>query len=793
MGTPTIPNIRLVPLAEDSQLTVWWEPPSSGTPLSYRLTLNPGNVIVTGIPGTWQEYPFTSLVNGTEYTITIDATNNGSTYGPAATFFPATPGGAPLTAPQNAFATPAGSNAISIVWSPPSILPNSPIDSYIISGQSDDPNVPTISYTQVASGGTSALITGVNITAAYRFTIQAVNDVGVSPAVSTNSVCLTQSYGIPDWAVPSFANIRAGGNNFRNIFNCITSDTQNNIYVAGQCWNSTLNLFNYYSTLGNGTISTTSAGVFVSTATATANVPFMYIAKYTSSGNVAWFAPILPAGTNIVQISGLITDTNNNLYITHGVAGGFTFTYFNAQVPGLSGRISTGTVYGRLSVPNAGVDTALAKYNSDGVVQWVTLNGSGLELQLSQQRNSLVADSQNNVYSLIYSSNFTSTLFNSAAGVTGGVIQHSTVARLLGDADTTWANQNILTKYDTNGQFQWATKSPCYYQANAFILAIDSNDNVFMGANLSTPSTVVFNYAGISSGVISTSIYGRMLKDSTQVGLDGLVIKYNSNGQAQWVVQQTTSSLNTSVPPRTIATDIYGNLYTMNATPNSSTTPIGFNSFQRVTDDLYISTISSTSAIPPNLFYIAKYDSNGQIVKCAGQSQSGTATLGNSGTLMTDYIGNVYSITNDSSSLIAGASVIIRDFDTKNNNNNIYIEEWGRIAMPFTQPCMILRKMNNNLETQYVMTFSNLPYFSTTFITASNMCIDRNNYVYIAGTAAVSSLTGVTVQSSIPLPQWTGVAGGPYSFATPTLNPASVSISSIITSTTTYSFLIKYK
>jgi hypothetical protein len=793
MGTPTIPNIRLVPLAEDSQITVWWEPPSSGTPLSYRLTLNPGNVIVTGVPGTQQEYTFGSLVNGTEYTVTIDATNDGSTYGPAATFSPSTPGGAPLAPPQNAFATPVGSNAISIVWSPPSVLHNSPIDSYILSGQSDDPNVPTISYTQPASGGTSALITGVNPTAVYRFTIQAVNDVGFSPGVSTNSVSLTQSYGIPDWAVPSFANINAGGNNFRNIFNCITSDTQNNIYVAGQCYGSTLNLFNYYSTLGNGTISTTTAGVFVSTGLTFTTAPFTYIVKYTSSGNVVWFAPILPNANNGTRASGLITDNNNNVYISHEInfGGGNSWTYFNAQVPGLSGRISTGTVYGRLFQSNTtSFDTVLAKYNSDGAVQWITLTG-GLETQGAQQRNSLVSDSQNNVYSLIYSSNFTSTIFNNAAGVTGGVIRHSTVARLVGESNTTWANQTILMKYDTNGQFQWATKSPCYFAANVMALAIDSNDNLFMGANLSTPSTVVFNYAGISSGVVSTSIFGRMLKDSTQIGLDGLVIKYNSNGQAQWVVQQNVSTLNISIAPRTITTDIYGNLYTLAATSNASQTNISVNSFQRVTNDLYISTVSSAS-ITLSLFHIIKYDSNGQFVTCAGQTNTGATTLNQSGTLLTDYMGNVYNVSNDSTTT-GNSATIMRDYESKDSNNKVNYKEWGGGSVVTIPIYTTIRKMNNNLETQYAFSFSNFPYFSTTVLTTSNICIDRNNYLYFAGVAAVSSLTGVTVQSSIPLPQWNGVAGGPYSFRSATNTPATVSISSIITSTTTYSVLIKYK
>jgi hypothetical protein len=796
MGTPTIPNILYVPLAEENQISIWWSPPSSGTPLSYRITLNPGAVIQS-IPGTWQEYTFSGLVAGTEYTATIAATNDGSTYGPVATFFPVTPDGVPLAPPQNASAIPSGSNAIFITWSPPAVLPASPIDAYVITGTSTSPNVSTITYTQPASGGTSALIQNVTPGVTYTFTIQAVNDVGFSPLASTNSVLVsaTESYGIPDWAVPTFANIRAGGNNFRNIYDCITCDTQNNIYIAGRCFGSTLNLFNYYSTLGNGTISTTTAGVFVSTGLVASSAPFTYILKYTSSGSVAWFAPILPNANNGTRSSGLITDNNNNVYIQHEVnfGGGNSWRYFNAQVPGLSGRISTGTVYGTLFQSNTtSFDSVLAKYNSDGVVQWITLVG-GNETQASQQRNSLVADSQNNIYSLIYSSNFTSTIFNSAAGVTaGGVIQQSTVARLVGELDTTWANQNILAKYDTDGQFQWATKSPCYFQATQQTLAIDSNDNVFMGSYLSTPSTVVFNYAGISSGVISTSIFGRML-GIQQPGSDGLVIKYNSNGQAQWVTHQSASTSQTTIATRTLATDIYGNVFSSHVGGLAMiTTPLIYYSFQRVTDDLYISTVSS-AVIVGNRFNIAKYNSSGQFVTCAAQHGL-VVTFGstNAPNLMTDYNGNVYYVTSDTG--IGGSSAYVhRDFLSIDSNTKIVTTKDYTQVPIYSLTTTTLRKMNNNLETQYSIQLSNQPTTMSTIIATSNICIDRNNYIYIAASATVSSLLNTAIQSSIPLPQWNGAAGGPYSWPTTTTSPATVSISSIITSTSAYSVLVKYK
>jgi hypothetical protein len=787
MGTPTIPNIRVDSLVEDSQVTVWWAPPSTGFPLSYRLTLNPGSLVYS-VPGTWQQYLFRGLTNGTQYIVTIQATNDGSTYGPIATFNPFVPDGVPTIPPQNATALPVGSNGIQITWSPPAIAPLSPIRCYLLTGQSADPSVSTLTYTQPASGGTSVVIPNVNTSAIYTFTIRAVNDVGISPATTTNPVAFTQSYGIPDWAVSNFANINAGGNNFRNFHCGIACDTQNNIYIVGQCSHSTLNLFNYHSTLGNGTISTTRAGIFISTGLVYTTAFFTYVVKYTSSGQVAWFAPILNGGNNSARPSGICTDRGNNVYISYEIAGGLQYRLYNAQVPGTSGFISTGTEYGRFSPPS--IDVALVKYNSNGIIQWATLNGGGIDSQFSEQRNSIVTDSQCNVYSLFYSSNFSSTLLYSATGVINGIIQLSTVARFMGDADPILAHQSIFTKHDSNGQFQWAIESPLYYQANHFTLAIDSNDNIFLPTNLSSPSTVVYSYAGISSGIISTSIFGRLLKGSNQFGLDGLVIKYNSNGQAQWVVQQNTSTVNTSVPPRTIATDIYGNLYTLNTTPNSTSIFMTYNSFLRVTNDLYISTVSSAS-VTGNYFYIGKYDSNGQFVTCAAQSIGSGVSLNNSGTLMTDYLGNVYSITNDSTN--AGFGYIMRDYYNKDSNNNVNFKEWGGISMTSFGLCTTLRKMNNNLETQYGISFSNLPYLSTTFITTSNMCIDRNNYVYIAGTAQVSSLIDVPVQSSLPLPLWNGVPGGPYSVRTNTNNPGTVSISSIITSTTTYSFLMKYK
>ena len=255
-------------------------------------------------------------------------------------------------------------------------------------------------------------------------------------------------------------------------------------------------------------------------------------------------------------------------------------------------------------------------------------------------------------------------------------------------------------------------------------------------------------------------------------------------------MQQSVPALSASIPPRIIATDIYGNLFSLHSGGAAVVAAsLRFNSFQRVTNDLYISTVSS-AIVTNNNIYVAKYNSSGQFITCAGQLATVSFSGGQNQSMMTDYNGNVYYATNDSAT---GTFYTLRDFmSTISITNNVTFKDYMQTPI-YSLFTTTLRKMNNNLETQYVVQLSNQPTTASTIISASNICIDRNNYIYIAGTATVSSLLSTPIQSSIPLPQWSGVAGGPYSWPTITTSPATVSISSIITSTTTYSFLIKYK
>ena len=132
----------------------------------------------------------TGLTNGVLYTTTLEATNDsGSTYGPAASFRPFEPGNGVPGEPASASAVSGPDYTTAVVsWTPPSPLPNSTIFWYTIVSSSSNPSDPVIKRTGNGVTQTSLLITGLNATSTYTFSVRAVNCPGYGPAVVTNSV-----------------------------------------------------------------------------------------------------------------------------------------------------------------------------------------------------------------------------------------------------------------------------------------------------------------------------------------------------------------------------------------------------------------------------------------------------------------------------------------------------------------------------------------------------------------------------------------------------------------------------
>jgi hypothetical protein len=193
MSTPSAPIISYAPRSSDQRLEYQWSAPideGSSAITGYRLTLDDGTTPIVNTYGAGARYAsVTGLTNGTLYTATIEATNDGSSYGPVASFRSFEPGSAAPGEPASVSAVAGPDYTTAIVsWTAPSSLPDSTIFWYVIISQSSNPADPVIKRTANGLTQTSLYITGLNSASTYTFSVQAVNCPGYSPAVITNSV-----------------------------------------------------------------------------------------------------------------------------------------------------------------------------------------------------------------------------------------------------------------------------------------------------------------------------------------------------------------------------------------------------------------------------------------------------------------------------------------------------------------------------------------------------------------------------------------------------------------------------
>jgi hypothetical protein len=205
--------------------------------------------------------------------------------------------------------------------------------------------------------------------------------------------------------------------------------------------------------------------------------PDTFLVKYDPAGNVLWAKR--GGGTQGDTIYRLAVDSTDSCYVTGFIQGSPTF--------------------GNIKLTSAGgFDAYAAKYDSSGNVLWATsLGGSGVE-----QGFGLALDSSNNCYVTGY--------FTSANSVFGSQTIHS--------AGT---NDIFLAKLSPNGTVLWARSAGGTGNDRGFTVAVDSQGSPYVGGFFSGTA----NFGGIS------------LNSSGNEDL--CVIKYDANGNVQWVVPAT--------------------------------------------------------------------------------------------------------------------------------------------------------------------------------------------------------------------------------------------------------------
>ncbi len=263
----------------------------------------------------------------------------------------------------------------------------------------------------------------------------------------------------------------------------VSVDAVGNIYLAGST-QSTLGMAagGHQNTYGGGTRDA-------------------YHVKFNTNGLRQWATYY--GGNNVDEGTSVANDGSGNVYLTGrtqstaGIAaGGYQNTGGNTD------------------------DAFLVKFNTNGVRQWATYYGGGI----NESGFAVAADAVGNVYVAGYTSSYT--------GIAAGGHQNT----YGGSADA------YLVKFNTDGVRQWATYYGGVESDFANALAIDASGNIYMAGN-------TYSTANIAIGGYKNTYGG---------GEDAFLVKFNTNGNRLWGTYYGGSGYDEAF---SIAGDVSGNVY----------------------------------------------------------------------------------------------------------------------------------------------------------------------------------------------------------------------------------------
>lgn len=289
------------------------------------------------------------------------------------------------------------------------------------------------------------------------------------------------SAGYEDMFVAKYTNagvlqwVQTGGGNDTDFGYDIAIDASSNVYVTGLFW----------YTASFGSFSKTSAGLGDG-----------FVVKYNSSGVVQW----------VQTVGGPEGDVSNSIAVD---ASGAVY---------IAGTYGGTASFNERSVMSAGTyDAFVAKYNSNGAIQWVETVGGAYD----DYANGIAVDASGNVY------------------ITGGF---SGTAYFGSNVETTYGNTDIfVAKFNQSTMtWAWSEMGGCTTGDYGNAIAVDASGNVY-----------------VTGSVSSYSYFGPFTKPVSG-GDDVFVAKYDNSGAIQWVQTAGGSGNDTGFD---IALDASGNVY----------------------------------------------------------------------------------------------------------------------------------------------------------------------------------------------------------------------------------------
>lgn len=236
----------------------------------------------------------------------------------------------------------------------------------------------------------------------------------------------------------------------------------------------------------------------------------------------------------------------------------------------------------------------------------------------------------------------------------GNLINTSIYARI--DANEGTSDFAFVIKYDTYGAVQWATKIdvPTTGGATGAVsgnsIAIDSNENVYVlgTASVNTSTAVIYHATPppVIGGTITFNTYAQIPLVSTND--IAFLVKFDTNGQAQWATYLTSSTSAVSSNGGALAVDSSGNVF---LTGFYQAGPITLNSYGSISGSpvtVNITTPSITLPAPLEAVssFVAKFLPNGEL-DWATYSAINPQSIGTSGQVLyggiaVDGNGDVY-------------------------------------------------------------------------------------------------------------------------------------------------------
>jgi hypothetical protein len=308
------------------------------------------------------------------------------------------------------------------------------------------------------------------------------------------------------------------------------------------------------------------------------------------SNGIAKWARTVTAGNGVSFFEGGVTvDSSGNVYAAGRQSGNGSYTYGD-------GVTATGTY-------DDGSNAVLVKYNSSGTAQWAR--------SVSEGNNNSVffgvaVDSSGNVYVVGRQSGNGSFSYGDGVTATGAYAGGG-----YGDG-----NNAVLVKYNSNGTAQWAKT-----------VTAGNNDSIFSGVTVDSLGNVFV--VGRQYGNGSFTYGDGVTVTETSDNMKAVLIKYNSDGTAQWAKSVTAGNSSSQFVG---VAESSGNVYVVGSQGGNGSFSYG--------DGVTATGAYDSGYGDGNNAVIVKYDSNGTA------QWAKTVTAGNSDSIFSrvavDSSGNVY-------------------------------------------------------------------------------------------------------------------------------------------------------